>query len=254
MNTQQLVSVLKEDFAPGYSRTRLLSYIERAQNEMFNEDCAQMLFLNKSDDSFPIPILSTTAGTLKYTPSASNLVDSDGNAISLTVGGYSVSIRRIVRIFIQVSSLSTSYNNTFIGRTFDWAGINDNWSRKIYNIRYREVPMQPFDKTNAEDAHLVFVEDPETHTDKYYIEFYYGPISLDSEQIDLSVDGSKWAEAFIKAVRGYIEESRNGRSELLDGPSKTGSFRRYWIPKFRNSANSGVQMRRPYVFETRECL
>lgn len=254
MNTQQLVSLLKDDFAPGYARIKILDYVERAQNEMFNQDCTQMLYLNDADDSFPIPILSTTEGTLKYTPSASNLVDSDGDAISLTVGGYSVSIRKIIRVFIQVSSLSTSYDNTFIGRTFDWAGINDNWSRKIYKIRYRDVPMSPYDKTNAEDAHLIFAEDPGTHTDKYYIEFYYGPISLSSESIDLSVDGDKWTEAFITAVRGYIEQSRNGRSDLLNGPSREGSFRNYWLPKFRNSQNAGIEMRRPFVFDTRECL
>lgn len=254
MNTQQLVTLIKNDYAPGYARTKILDYIERAQNEMFNQDCAQMIFLNGSDDFLPIPILSTTEGTLNYTPSASNLVDSDGSAISLVKDSYSVSIRRIRRVFIDVSELNSSYDNTFIGRTFDWAGVNDSWSRRIYNIRYREVPIIPYDKDNIEDARLVFAEDPGTHTDKYYIEFYVGPVSLDSESIPLSVNGDQWAEAFIKAVRGYIEESRNGRSEHLDGPARDGSFRKYWLPKFRNSQNSGAQMRRPFVFQTRECL
>jgi hypothetical protein len=253
MNTQQLVSQLKEDFAPGYARTKLLAYIERAQNEMFNNDCAQMVFMNKSDPAFPIPILSTTATVLKYTPSASNLVDSNGSAISLTVGGYAVSIRRIIRVFIEDSANLTTYDKKFIGSDFVWAGVNENWSKRTSDSLYSEIPMQPFDKINSEDAHLVFVEDPGTHTDKYYLEAYYGPISLDSEDIPLSVDGDKWCEAFIKACRGYIEESRNGRSELLDGPANTGSFRYYWIPKFRNSMNAGIQRRSPYIFPTREC-
>jgi hypothetical protein len=254
MNTQQLVSLLKNDFAPGYARTKLLSYLARAQNELFNSDCAQTKFYNGSDSVFPVPILSTTAGTLKYTLSESNLVDSDGNAISLTQNGYDVTIRRIARVFINVSSLSTAYDNTFIGRTFDWSGVNESWSKKVYNIRYREVPAILFDATYAEGAHLVFAEDPGTHTDKYYVEFYTYPISLDSELIPMSVDIDKWAEALIKAVRGYIEESRNGRTDLLDGPAYTGSFRRYWLPKFRNSENFGTEMKQPYVFETRECL
>lgn len=254
MNTQQLVSLLKNDFAPGYSRTKLLAYIERAQNELFNQDCAATKFYNGGDDTFPVPILSTTSGTLKYTPSSSNLVDSDGNAISLTVNGYDVTIRKIDRVFINISKLTIPYDNTFVGRTFDWAGITDQWTKQIYNVYYQEVPIITYDKTNAEDACLLFVEDPGTHTDKYYIEFYFTPISLDSESIPLTVDGDKWTEAFIMAVRGYLEESRNGRSELLDGPANTGSFRRYWLPKFRNSANSNVQKKRPYVFDTRECL
>ena len=254
MNTQQLVSLIKEEFAPGYARTRILAGIERAQNEMFIQDCAQTKFYNGSDDSFPVPILSTTAGTLKYTLSASNLVDSDGSAISLALNGYDITIRRIARVFINVSNLATAYDNIFIGRVFDWAGVNDNWTRRVYNIRYREVPAIFYDHTSAENAHLIFAEDPGTHTDKYYIEFYFYPISLDSESIPLTIDADKWTEAIVKAVRGYIEESRNGRSDLLDGPANTGSFRRYWLPKFRNHKNFGTEMKNPYVFETRECL
>lgn len=254
MNTQQLVTLLKNDFAAGYSRTTILEYIKRAQNEMFNSDCAQMLFLNKSDKSFPVPILSTTDEVLKYIPSASNLVDSEGNAIALTVNGYTVSVRRIVRIFIEDSATTITSNNKFYGREFEWSGINRNYYRNTNTVSYSEMPISVYDKTNVEDAHLVFVENPGTHTDKYYIEFYYGPVSLDSESSLLSVDGDKWTEAFIKAIRGYIEESRNGRSECLDGPANTGSFRRYWLPRFRNSANAGVEMKRPYVFDTRHCL
>jgi hypothetical protein len=254
MNTQQLVSLIKEDFAPGYARTKILSYITRAQNELFNNDCAQTKFINGNDDSFPVPILSTTAGTLKYTPSASNLVDSGGDPISLAINGYDVDIRRIARVFINVSNIPSAYDNIFIGRTFDWAGINNNWSRRVYDIRYQEVPAIFYDYSLAEDAYLVFAEDPGTHTDKYYIEFYYFPIDLDSESIPLTIDSGKWTEAIIRAVRGYIEESRNGRSELLDGSANTGSFRNYWIPKFRNNMNAGIEQKSPYVFGTRECL
>lgn len=254
MNTQQLVSLIKEDFAPSYSRTRILSYIERAQNELFNHDCAQTKFINKNDDSFPVPILSTTAGTLKYVLSESNLVDSDGNAIDLAVNGYDITIRRIARVFVNVATLTTPYDNIFIGREFDWAGINSNWSRKLYDIRYQEVPVILYDYSPVEGAHLVFVEDPGTYDDKYYVEFYYFPVSLDSEQIPLTVDPNKWTEAIIKAVRGYIEESRNGRSELLDASAAYGSFRNYWIPKFRNNSNFGTEKKTPFVFDTRDCL
>jgi len=254
MNTQQLVSLLKEDFAPGYARSKLLSYISRAQNEMFNQDCAQMIFFNSSDASFPVPIISTIAGTLAYTPSAANLVDSNGGAVALTKNGYVISIRKIIRIFIQVSNTLTNYNNTFIGRDFSWSGLNDFWSRRLYDVCFQEVPTIIYDKTENEAAYFIFAEDPDTHTDRYYMEAYIGPVSLDSESIPLSVDGDKWCEAFVKAVRGYIEEARNGRSELLDGDIRTGSFRKYWLPKFRNEMNSGSRQRRPFVFSTREAL
>jgi hypothetical protein len=254
MNTQQLVSLLKNDFAPGYARTKLLSYVERAQNELFGQDCAQTKFYNVGDTTLPLPILSTTEGTLKYIPSESNLVDSDGNALSLTINGYDVTIRKIERVFINVSGVAYDYDNVFVGRTFNWAGINENWSRRLYNVKFQEVPAILYDRTSVEDAHLVFAEDPKTHTDKYYVEFYINPVPLDSERIPLTIDADKWAEAIIRAVRGYIEEGRNGRSELLDGGANTGSFRNYWLPKFRNSGNYGSEAIRPYAFDTRECL
>lgn len=252
MNTQQLVALLKEDFAPGYANLKLLSYIERAQNELFNSDCAQLLFYNKNDVSFPVPILVTVNEQLDYTPSASNLVDSAGAAIALTVGGYAVSVRKINKIFIKDSDFSTTYNSRYRGVNYLWSGQNINYNRN-YDTTFSEIPAILNEKTNLEDANLIFAENPGASTDKYYIEFYYGAVSLDSESIPLSVDGDKWTEAFIKAVRGYIEESRNGRSELLDGDPRTGSFRRYWIPKFRASLNAGRQHLRPAQFETREC-
>lgn len=246
------MALLKEDFAPGYANLKLLSYIERAQNEMFSTDSAQMLFFNKSDTSFPVPILVTTNEVLGYTPSASNLVDSDGSAISLTVGGRDVSIRKINRVFIKDTKFSTTYNSRYGGKSYLWSGRSSYWNREN-DITYSEMPIQLYEKSNLADANLVFAENPGASTDKYYIEFYYGAVSLDSEQIPLSVDGDKWAEAFIAAVRGYIEASRNGRSDMLDGDARTGSFRRYWIPKFRASMNSRKDKLRSLRMETREC-
>ena len=252
MLTRELVSWIKEDFAPGYAREKILGYIGRAQNEIFGSNCAQTTFTNPSDPVFPIPFLVTTAEKLDYTPSASNLVDSDGNAISLEVNGYTVGIRKIKRVFMNVSSLSTAYDNIFLGRTFDWAGMNVHWSRRYFSVKYREIPCIIYDKTALMDAHIVFAEDPGTYTDRYYIEWYFGPVDLDSENIPCSFDTDQFAEAVFKAVRGYMEESKNGRSDLLDGPYETGGFRKYWIPKIRNQLNGGMTQRKPFQFPTRE--
>lgn len=239
MNTQQLVALLKEDYAPGYSNLKLLSYIERAQNEMFNNDCEQMLFTNVSDPIFPVPFLATTDGELNYTPSVSNLVDSSGSPIALTVNGY------------KNSPDGITYSNRFMGDNFSWCGVNDRW-RNLNDVSYSEIPIVAYDKSDIRDAGFTFVENPGDSTDRFYIEFYFGAVSLDSEQIPLSVDGDRWCEAFIMAVRGYIELSRNGRSELLDGPANTGSFRRYWIPKFRSSLNAAARAKKSNQFPVRE--
>lgn len=220
--------------------------MKRAQNEVFNQDTQETIFVNGSDDTNPLPLISTTAGTLKYTPSASNLVDSDGNAISLTVNGYAVSIRKILHVFINTSDLS-QYNNTYVGRIFQWSGTNDNWTRKLYKARYREVPLAAnHPKSAAEDAYFVFAEDPGTHADWYYVEFYFGPIDLTAETIPMSFDTDKWFEAVLEGVLGYAELSKNGRSEHLD------RFRQYWIPKIRSEFNHSMTDRRPFVFESRD--
>jgi hypothetical protein len=252
MNTQQLVALLKEDFAPGYANLKLLSYVERAQNELFKSDCEQMIFVNRSDPVFPVPLLSTADGTLNYVPSASNLVDSVGTAISLTVNGYDVSVRKINRVFIEESHDSFMYPGRFQGRDFSWCGVNPNWGQ-FSNTEFSEVPVMSYERSGITGAGFTFAENPGTSTDKFYVEFYFGPASLDSEQIPLSVDGDVWCEAFIMAVRGYIESSRNGRSELLDGPANMGSFRNYWIPKFRNSLASTARNKRSNQFPVREC-
>lgn len=243
MLTQEIVSWIQEDFAPGYSRAKILSYLKRAQHEVFGTDCAQTMFLSYGDDTSPLPILSTTDGELKYAPSADNLVDSDGNAISLTTpSGYAVSIRRIRRVFksISVDDFSDTdwFNKKYTGRN-----IGD----------YQKVPGQPFDKTAAEDAYWVFAENPGTHTDKYYIEMYMGPIDLTAETIPMSIDTDRFAEGIFRAVRGYIEESRTGAiSDLLDGPPRSKSWRSYWLPRIRNSLNHGSSEYRDYMFPVRE--
>lgn len=254
MNTQTLVTTVKEEYLPGYSRAKILSFLKRAQNEVYNEDCAQTLFLNTSDDTLPLPYLSTTTGTLTYVPSASNLVDSDGNAITLqTRGGYAVSIRRIRRVFFQASDLDSTYDNKYYGRDIMWSGVDDNWATLLASLGYQERPGMPFDKTAADSAHFVFAEDPGTHSDRYLIEMYMGPIDLTSEDIPMSLDTDRFAEGIIKACRGYAEESRTGTvSTLLDGDARTGCWRRYWMPRIRNALNSGGSQLRTYGFPMRE--
>lgn len=252
MQTRELVSWIIEDFAPGYSRPKVLSYIRRAQNEVFNFDCAHTLFINKSDPAFPIPLLSTAEGVLSYTPSALNLVDSAGDPIALEVNGHPVNVRRIKRVFTQLQPNSPFNASKFYGSTFSWAGVDEGYARRITKAMFRAVPAIMTEEVDSEDAKVTFLEDPGTTTGTYYIEFYFGPIDLTSETVPMSIDSNKWAEAIFKAVRGYIEESRNGRTDLLDGPRQSYSFRGYWIPKIRSSFNAGIEQRRPYQFRSRE--
>lgn len=251
MLTRVMISQIKEDILPGFSRTKILKYLDWAQNEIFGE-CAQTIFLNKSDDTFPLPILSTTDGTLNYVPSASNLVDSDGNAVSLTWNGYTVEITRIRRVFHQVTSKMVAYdkNKVFTGKDFIWSMVNPYYS--YYTKTYQEEPGIPEGRSEAGGANFTFLQNPGTHTDKFYIEMYFAPPELTAESINMSIDTDKFAQAFFTACQGYAERSRNGRSDLLDGPARVGSFRKYWIPRMRGWLNKGSTQKRAYQFPTRE--
>ena len=247
LNTRELVSVINNDYAPSWSREKILYFLDRALRDVYNHDCAQTVFLNSSDDTFPIPFLSTTDGTLEYIPSASNLLDSDGSAVSLEWNGYTVVPRRIRRVFVQTGNISTTYDNKFIGRDFDWFGINNSWAR-TERISFQEVPGVLYNQSGIQNARVVFAENPGTHTDKFYIEFYIGPVPLSSESIPMSIDADTFEMELINVVMGYIEDARNGSSQRLD------KWRLVDKPRIRSSLNAGAQQRKPYVFPTREAL
>jgi hypothetical protein len=246
--TSELVTRIKNYYAQDYSRTFILDCLDRAQNELFNTDCAQSIFLNTSDDSFPIPILSTTTGTLEYEITGDNLLDTDGNAVTLEWNDVAVSARRVKSVFIQVTAgNAVDYTKLFYGERFDWAGINNNWSRRLYRVNFESVPVVCYDKTNTQNCKVVFVEDPGTHTDRYYVEFYFVPPSLTSENISLVIDANKWQEALLEGVMGYVEEIENGNTARLT------TFRRYWKPRFIADSNKQMAGRRPLAMPRREC-
>lgn len=246
VTTQDFITRIKDDYAPDLSRSKILDLTDIIQQQLFAQDAAQMTWLNGSDDSFPIPFLQTTSGTLEYEISSSTLLDSDGNAVSLTWGGYSVVPRKIKRVFIQSSGVA-NYSKSFYGERFDWSGLNDTWSRQLLKIRFYEVPGIPFDKTNMRNCTWQFSEDPGTSTGTYYVEFYVGAVPLTSESIDFTIDATEWYGALRDGVVGEIEDIKYGRSD------KQNKFRDYWKPRFRNAQQAGMSRRKPVQMPIREC-
>lgn len=246
-STQELVSIIKNDYAPDWSRSKILELLNRAQKRLFNQDTEQSTWYNPNDDEFPFPILKTTAETLEYEITGSNLVDMNGNALSITQNGYAVTCRRIKHIFIMVASLSNSnYDRKFYGEQFNLTGINEYWSQRLYRLSFYKVPGNLFDKTNLQNARFLFHEDPGTYADRYFVEFYYNPIELTSESIPLSLDGDKWEMALIDGTVGYIEDIENGKSDRMN------KFETYWMRKFLSSQNENSDERRPFQMLVRE--
>lgn len=248
MNTQQLVTLIKEDFAPDWSRTKILDTIDRGQKRLFSQDCPLSTFLNYSDIDFPLPIINTVAGTLKYDLTAANLVNTAGGAVALTVGGYTITARKARNVFIKATATTTNFDKFFTGEDFSWSGMNASWSKSWTGVQFQKVPiMPPHPKSGLENAYIQFAEDPGTHSDTYYVEFYYNAPDLTSESVPLAIDASRWADALIDYVVGHIENSQYGKSERIN------KFEQYWLKKFRSYANSGMSERVPLKFQAREC-
>lgn len=249
-STRELVATIKEDYAPDWSRQKILRFLDRAQRVMMKTDCAQTVWLNEDDEAFPFPVFATTAGTLSYDMSAANLVDSSGNPITPTVGGYEVKIRRIRHIFVAVGSLTSSnYDRKFFGEQFSLTGINPYWSQRLYRLSYYKVPGDIRDKSGLNPyPRFIFHEDPGDYSDRFYAECFYDPVPLTTEDIPLSIDGDQWEDAIIDGVVGMIEDVENGRSERLD------RFRRYWLKKFTGYMNDHDNERRPHQMPIRECM
>lgn len=246
--TQELVSIIKEDYSIKWSRLRILRFIDWAQKQLFNTDCAQHLFYFKDDPVFPYPVLKTTALQLDYVIDDDALVDSNGDDIAITYQGRSTTVRRIKRVFISVTSLAGSdYDRRWYGEEFTLVGVNEFYSRRLYRVFFYEVPIIIFNKTNAGEARLIFGEDPKTTTDRFYVECYLNPVELTGEEIPLSIDGDEWEEALTDGVVGKIESIRNGKSERLD------KFLTYWMKKFKGNQDFPDEKRTPKQFPVREC-
>ncbi len=244
--TQQLVSLVKEEHLQGWGTTRILRHLNWAQKKLFKNDCDQHIFYNGSDEAFPWPFLSTTATQLKYNINDSALLNSDGDALPITLHGSSVTCRKISKIFVAVTTVgSGEYERKFYGEAFTPVGFNEYYSRKLSTVRFFEVPVTIRNQVDAETPYLIFNEDPGTHTDRYYAEIYVNPIELTSVNISMSLDSDEWEDALIDGVVGRAEYSKNGRSEKYE------KFQRYWQKKYINSMSETDKTRKPVQFAPR---
>lgn len=242
--TTELVASLL-DFLPDYSVAKRLEYLNRAQNRLWNNDCAPHVFLNYSDPAFPIPYLSTTEDTLSYNLSSATLLDSAGSSVALTVGGYAVIPRKVKQVFVDASSFINS-TNLFYGRDFMWAGINNTW-QNIESSIFQKVTTILEPVNGVQGARVTFPDDPGTHTDRYYVEFYYRCPQLTAVSVPMFVDATEWEMALIDGAVGYAEMVENGESRKYD------KFEKYWVPKYTGRANALHEERSPASITQRPC-
>jgi hypothetical protein len=254
--TQQLVSVLQDDFYPDIGRARLLEYLNRAQKRLWNNDCAQAIWWNKADTVFPFPILTTTAGTLSYDVvggASGNLVDSQGSKLTLQITDLngvarSVNIRSVKQIFIMVTSLTpVVYDKKFYGERTTITGVNTYWSLQNTRAEFYKVPVIISDKTNLRNPNIQFMEDPGSFNNLYYVELYHTPVELSTESVPLTVDGDQWGDALLCGAHSFIEPWQNGKTDYQN------QFEKFWIPKFCGQQNKHMDDRKPLRMTKRLC-
>jgi len=215
-STRELITIIQDDYLPDVSRPKILNYIDKAQRALFNVDCAQTVWKMRGD-TIEYPYLSTTTGILDYDIDETTLVDSNGDTISIQVGGYDVAVRRVARVFT-------------VDEKFEYP-----------------VVVSLYDRTNLEPARVVFAVDPGTYPDKYFVEFYYSPMPLETEFSVLTIDADKWEQALIDGAVGYYEDLQNGVSQRFE------KFQTYWMKKFKEQSNSKLDKRYNLQIPVRRC-
>lgn len=237
------------DFAPDYPRLKILSYVNRAVQEMFRHDCAQALWYNRTDPDHPYPYIDIVDGTLSYDIIEGNLLDNAGHVIDMSLkdsngNDVPVDCRKIKNVIVFMHH-HLGYNPSFY-EPIDCSGYN------LYYLRGRLHGLTPYrvlchltDRSGMHSAQVQFINQPRTEM-KYYVEFYYAAPVLTSEQSPCVIDLDVWEEAIICGVQGYLEQVRNGVS------AASNQFRQFWIPKFTNSMNSQAADLHPAVLTRRK--
>ena len=104
-------------WCPGWERSsgrkNLLTVLQDALDELFAFDDDSMIYRGTDNQGFP-PYLTTVAGTYDYQVTATNL---SCGAIVRNIGGtdYSLTARKVNKVFIDTTSVSPAYFDTWIG-------------------------------------------------------------------------------------------------------------------------------------------
>lgn len=210
MSTKALIDRIAP-YAKGWNRTgtkSILSLIEQAQDEMFDFDAPNMIYIDTDNEGFP-PYLYTTSGTYKYEITAANLSVS---ALQKTIGGTArtVRCRRVIRIFEDATEFD--YNNRWVGEPALYAYPNP-YSTKTDRLTIAQTYVDSYPALENTAAYIQFKEDPGTHGSgdpRYFCEFAWEPPRLVGENIPLIVP-QRYEKALQRYVIGEIQMLENGK-------------------------------------------
>lgn len=228
MSTKALLDRIMPRISSGWSRSTgnrsVLKIVEQGLDAIMESTISKRIWVGPENFGFP-PFLLTTQGIRDYDLIAANL--GCGNPTQ-TIGGvvYPVLIDNVRRVFISNCDDFELYL-PLVGEPFFLYGADDYiYEGRRLNNRFRQVAVESYPAYETTPAHVRFSFDPQTTTNKYYVEFTWRAPRLLSESIQMPIP-IDFELALEDYTIGRIQEIENGQgSQLLQ------KFESYWIPKY----------------------
>ncbi len=197
-------------WCPGWARSsgkkNLLKLAEQGLDELFAFDHKKMIYRGTDNEGFP-PYLYTTSGTYDYAVTAANL---SCGAITKTISGttHTFIARKVNKIFVDITSLATVYSRTYLGRPYQ-TDMNP-YTSQITRLLVADEAVDSDMGYENTDPVVTFKQDPGTHTDRYFIEFFIGPPRLLSESIQMPIP-IRFERAIEDFIIGRVQQLESGR-------------------------------------------
>lgn len=224
----------------GWNRTgnmSLLSLAQEAQDELLSAGNSSFTWIGTENRGFP-PYLSTVAGTYRYEIVVANLVGV--TAITKSIGGTDHIVRCLkpLRVFVDAGQ-SYDLNRRWAGE-MAVPGFFNRFTTSTDRIQVIEIPIRKYEALENTNAYIEFLEDPGTHTDRYFIEFQWEAPRLDSELIPLVIP-QRFEAAIEDYIMGKVELHENGsygeRMGRFDNGWQSGSG---WMPSWRDQFQAAL--------------
>ena len=229
-------------WCPGWERSsgrkNLLKVLQQGVDMLFNFDDDAMIYRDTDNKGFP-PYLTTVAGTYRYSITAANL---SCTTIARNIGGtdYTLTARKVKRIFIDTSILTPAYFDSWTGQPFriNINPYNIGSESRLYIAMHDVSSQVGYENT---PPYVDFQTDPGSHSDKYFCEFYVGAPRLLSESIRIPVP-VEFEEDLEDYIIGYVQKRESGRTN-----DNLERFKLESVPKYQDTIRSAASTVEQYT-------
>jgi hypothetical protein len=238
MSVSELLDRLVARVGSGWTRStgdrNLLSYIDMGQRELLNSLTARKKYRDGSNQGDP-PFLLTTAGAYEYEVSAATLSCGEPT-MDFGTGALAIRPKEVLSLFVDITSFDYNSQMRFVGEPFLYSEYNP-YSTKTTRLYMQRVYVDSSPAYEEKGPRVIFLDDPGTTTDRYFIEFTWRPPKLVSEYIPLAIP-EEYERALEDYVIGYVQSSEHGGiSDLMT------KFEQEWTPKFKAEYNKPARPR-----------